>query len=78
MRSCGAHLRAISQEMLKISILDMSMKMNNLRRQMCISRFNELIGDKVKKVMKVFDKFWCKVLFSHIGTSVTFCTIMVE
>ena len=31
MRSCGIHLRAISQEMLKTSILDVSLKITNLR-----------------------------------------------
>ena len=40
--SCGIHLRAISHEILKRSILDMSLKINNLRLHPYLSGANEL------------------------------------
>ena len=43
MKSCGIHLRTISQEMFKISILDMSVKLDNLRLQLHLPRANVLI-----------------------------------
>ena len=44
MRSCNIHLKAISLEMLKISILDMSLKITYLRLQPHLPRANELTG----------------------------------
>ena len=41
-RSYGIHLKAISQEMLKISVFDMSLKMSNLRLQPHLPGANEL------------------------------------
>ena len=42
MKSCGIHLRAISQEMLKTSILDKHMKIYNLQLQPHLVGTNEL------------------------------------
>ena len=39
---CSIHLRAIFQEMLKIDILDMSLKIINLRLLLYLSLANEL------------------------------------
>ena len=49
MKPCGIHLRAISHEMLKISILDVSLKITNLRLQPHFPGTNELlsvVGDR--------------------------------
>ena len=43
MRSCGIHLTAISQEMHKISILDMTLKMTNWRLQQHLPEANKLM-----------------------------------
>ena len=49
LRSCGNHLQAISQEMLKIYILDTGFKITNLRLQMHLSGANELtLSNKYK------------------------------
>ena len=40
--SCGIHLKAISQEMIKISILEMSLQITNLRSQLYLPGVNEL------------------------------------
>ena len=42
-RSCGIHLRTISQEMLKMSILDMSLKIINLRLHLHLLVANEFL-----------------------------------
>ena len=42
---CNIYLKAISQEMLKISILDMSLSNNNLRLQPYLPGANELKSD---------------------------------
>ena len=42
MRSCGFHLRAILQEMPQVCILDLSLKITNLRLQLHLPGANEL------------------------------------
>ena len=44
--TCEIHLRAISQEMFKVSIHDMNLKITNLRLQMYLPGANELIYGK--------------------------------
>ena len=42
--SCGIHMRVILQEMLKISIFDMRLKITNFRLQPPLPGANELIS----------------------------------
>ena len=42
MQSCGIHIRAISQEILKISILDMSLKIDDLKSHLHLEAANKL------------------------------------
>ena len=44
MWSCGIHMRVILQEMLKISIFDMRLKITNFRLQPPLPGANELIS----------------------------------
>ena len=49
-RSCAIHMRGISQDILKISFLDMSLKIANLRLQSPLPRANDL-SDRVWQLM---------------------------
>ena len=52
MRFCGIHLRAISEEILKISILNMSLNITNLKLQPHLPGTNELnTGPSVMKYL---------------------------
>ena len=43
MQPCDIHLKVISQKMLKISVLHMSLKITNLKLQQHLPQANELI-----------------------------------
>ena len=68
MRSSGIHLRVILQEMPKMSILDMSLKITTLRIQPNISADNEWTHwgwDKIATIMQTtfLDSFsWVKII----------------
>ena len=58
-KSCGIHLRAVSHEMLKISTLDVSLKIINLRLHPHLQVANELnwlLWFQVRKIWPLFTK----------------------
>ena len=60
--SCGINLRAVLQELLKISILDVSWNITNSRLQLYLPGVKELI----LKQMDIFSKIKFQILFAVI------------
>ena len=65
-RSCDIHLMAISQEMLKIAVIDMSLKFINLRLQLHFHGANGLIDPMLTHIysisQEICTRFCCALL----------------